>query len=69
MPKRDGKKRLLITIKGGQMSIDSHGFVGMECAEDSLTKELKALGTVTEFKRKKTDTRPVHDSSVIDVGI
>ena len=64
-----GKRELLCTIKNGQLIVDSIGFVGTECAEDAVNRELKALGKVKELKRKKTDTRPVHDTSVIDVGI
>ena len=63
------RKGLTITIKDGQMSIDSIGFVGTECAEDTMSRALKAIGNVTDFKRKKTDARPVHDTNVIDVGI
>ena len=66
--RRDGKRRLLITIKNGRMSIDSQGFLGMECAEEALTRELKALGNVVDLKRKTTDGRPVHDLSVVDVS-
>ena len=67
--KRAGKRELICTIKNGQLIVDSIGFVGTECAEDAVNRELKALGNIKELKRKKTEGRPVHDTSVIDVGI
>jgi heat shock protein HslJ len=62
------RQRLIVTIKDGQMDVDSQGFVGMECADDALNRELKSLGKLQGGIKQKGDRRPVHDVGVIDVG-
>jgi hypothetical protein len=58
---------MLITIKNGELDIDMQGYVGMECARDTILKKLKELGNITSLRRKN-DERPVHDNSIIDIN-
>ena len=67
--KRAGKRELICTIKNGELTVDTVGFVGTACADDVVNRELKALGKVKQLTRKKTDKRPVHDTSVVDVSV
>lgn len=66
----DSGPKLVITIKDGEIHVDSVGFVGNECAEDAITKELKVRGRLKGLTKKRdTKTRPVRDTSVVDVNI
>ena len=56
-----------VTIQDGQMKVDSQGFVGMECADDALNRELRALGNLQGAVKRKPDTRPVEDVNVVNV--
>ena len=61
-------ERIIVTIKDGTMDVDSQGFVGMECADDALNRELRRIGRLQGQVKQKGDRRPVHDVGVIDVG-
>lgn len=66
----DDRPKLVITIKDGQIHVDSVGFVGDECAEEAITKELKRRGRLVEMTKKRdTKRRPVRDTSVVDVNL
>lgn len=65
----DKGPQLVITIKDGEIHVDSIGFVGNECAEDAITKEIKARGRLKGLTKKRGQKqRPVRDTSVVDVN-
>jgi hypothetical protein len=66
----DDRPKLVIKIKDGQILVDSIGFVGDECADEAITKELRRRGRLIEHERKRdVKKRPVRDTSVVDVNI
>lgn len=66
----DDRPKLIITIKDGEIHVDSVGFVGDECADEAITKELRRRGRLIEHKRKRdVKKRPVRDTSVVDVNL
>jgi len=66
----DKGPQLVITIKDGEIHVDSVGFVGNECAEEAIAKELKLRGNLKSMTKKRGQkTRPVRDTSVVDVNI
>ena len=61
--------KLIITIKDGQIAVDSVGYEGMNCAEDAINRELKRIGRVLELKKTPSvEERPVTNVNTVGVG-